>query len=92
MVMSKNILESDARMIKNVKSICCICKRTIEKGDFDPCSLVLIANSENEWREQKEQTFFCHMDCFRKTVNDDGIMYIIEPDFPTNGEIEDEEL
>jgi hypothetical protein len=78
-------------MKKDIKAQCCICKGTIEKSDFDPCSIVLISNSDEEWRDQKEQTFFCHMDCFRKIVNDDGIMYILDPDFSTNGEIEDEE-
>jgi len=77
-------------MKKDIKPLCCICKETIEKDVFDPCSLVLITNSDMEWPDQKEQTFFCHMGCFRRVVNDDNILYILEADFPANRELEEE--
>ena len=58
---------------------------------LDPCALVLVAHTDRHWREQKEQTFPCHFECFRKLVDDDGLMYIAEPDFGCNGDFEDED-
>ena len=74
--------------MKTIKALCIICKEEIENGGFDPCSLVIVAHSDQEWRNRKEQTFFCHMECFRKLVDDDSVLHIINADFPTNGEIE----
>jgi hypothetical protein len=77
-------------MEDKLKIQCCICKETVCSGGLDPCALVIVANADKEWREQKEQTFYCHMECFRKLVNNDGLMYIMQPDFSTNGENQDE--
>jgi hypothetical protein len=57
---------------------------------LDPCALVLVAHVDREWRDQKEQTFYCHFECFRRLVDDDSAMYVMDPDFSTNGEVEDE--
>ena len=75
---------------------CCICKQSmITEGDpdrpFDPCSLILVTNINLESRDQKEQEFPCHFQCFRGLLADDSLMYIMEPDYSTNGEIEDEQ-
>lgn len=75
---------------------CCICKGSLnisaggEAGSLDPCALILVANIDRDWRDQKEQTFYCHFECFRKIVKDDGILYIRDPDYGTKGEMEDE--
>lgn len=73
---------------------CCICKGTLSSqggaSPLDPCTLTLVSNFDLPREGQKEQQFFCHFECFRKTVNDDGIMHIMEPDFSTIGEIEEE--
>lgn len=73
------------------KCNCCICKKGIETGadashPLDPCALVIIGHADKEWEEQKEQTFFCHAECFRNMVNNDNIMYIMDDGFGTNGE------
>ena len=73
---------------------CCICKQTVSAGSgalLDPCALILIGNYERPREEQKEQQFFCHFECFRRLVNNDGVMYIMDSDFSTVGEIELEE-
>ena len=58
---------------------------------LDPCSLVLVSNINLNWRQQKEQEFPCHFDCFRRLVGDDSLMYIMEAGYSTRGEIEDEQ-
>lgn len=73
---------------------CCICKETVSAAAgarFDPCALLLIANYEEAIEAQKEQQFFCHFECFRQILNNDGVLYIMETDFPTRGEIDREE-
>jgi hypothetical protein len=62
---------------------CCICKETIARGEssavpLDPCALLLISNFDKPREDQKEQQFFCHFECFRRMVDNDGIMYIME--------------
>lgn len=74
---------------------CCICKGAMpvagpQEHRLDPCALVIIGHIDREWRDQKEQTFYCHFECFRRLVGDDGVLYIEEADFATNGETEDE--
>ncbi len=75
---------------------CCICKDTIDDGAkghrLDPCAIVIVTNIDNGRRDQREQTFYCHIECFRKTVDDDGVMCIMEKDFSTIGEVEDEDV
>lgn len=74
---------------------CYICKRAIRVGaeaehPLDPCSSVLIGHFDREWKDQKEQTFYCHALCFSKVVSDDSLMYIMDSDYCANGEIEGE--
>jgi hypothetical protein len=85
-----------------IKYQCCICNETVsseaKSSHLDPCALFVISNIDQLRDNQKEQQFFCHFECIRKIVNDDGSLYITEEDFPTMGEIaqedwsEDEEL
>jgi hypothetical protein len=75
---------------------CCICKQPMPRqGDpdrpFDPCEIVLVTNIDRDRRDQKEQDFPCHFECFRRMISEDSILYIMEPDFSTIGEVEDEQ-
>lgn len=68
---------------------CCICRKTVNSESaslLDPCGLILVSNIDLPRDDQKEQEFFCHLECFRQLVNDDGLMYIMESDFSTIGE------
>jgi hypothetical protein len=70
---------------------CCICKETVsskqKSSHLDPCSLFVISNIDKPRDNHKEQQFYCHFECFRKLVNNDGNLYIMADDFPTIGEI-----
>jgi hypothetical protein len=74
---------------------CCICKDTVsserKSSTLDPCALVIVSNIDQPRENQKEQQFFCHFECFRKLVNRDGVLYIMDSDFPTIGEMDAEE-
>ena len=69
---------------------CCICKQPMTHASdqarpLDPCSLVLVSNVDSDRREQREQEFPCHFECFRHLVGDDSLMFIMEPDYSTVG-------
>jgi hypothetical protein len=74
---------------------CYFCGESILKktGDshLDPCAMVFVAHFDKDRRDQKEQQFYCHFECFRKLGVGPNTFYIEEPDFSTIGEIEDEE-
>jgi len=80
-----------------VAAECCICKQgivfevdaeniAIHPEGLDPCALTLVTNVFGPRADQREQEFPCHIECFRRIVNDDSLMYILEPDFSTVGE------
>ena len=75
-----------------IKYGCCFCKETVSSKEktshLDPCALFVTSNIDLPRDDQKEQQFFCHFECFRKLVNDDGMMYIMKDDFSTIGEID----
>ncbi|MDZ4688807.1 MAG: hypothetical protein SH850_27345 [Planctomycetaceae bacterium] len=74
---------------------CVICKGSMpfdgpQAHRLDPCGLVVVGNADRDWRDQRDQTFWCHFECFRRLVGDDGVLYIKDADFATNGEAADE--
>ncbi|WP_395142120.1 hypothetical protein [Armatimonas sp.] len=87
---------NDAEMeTKGPSYHCYICKGSVphfgpHEHELDPCALVIIGHADKEWRDQKEQTFYCHFECFRRLVGDDSILYIKDDDHSTNGEFADE--
>ena len=73
---------------------CCICKETVTKhavSPLDPCSLILVSNIDLPRDDQKEQEFFCHLECFRRLINNDSLMYVMESDAATIGKIKADE-
>jgi hypothetical protein len=72
---------------------CCVCQKTIDASThrLNPCALSLTSNFDAPRGERREQTFFCHIECFRLILADDRILYIVEPDFGTLGEADDED-
>lgn len=83
--------------MSELRFYCYICEETILTGKLaenplDPCASVLIGHSDREWEHQKEQTFFCHANCFGRIVGGDRFMHIMEPDFGTNGDLEKEDV
>lgn len=74
---------------------CIICKGSMpvdgpQAHRLDPCGLVVVGNANRDWREQREQAYWCHFECFRRVIQSDGLLFIADADFSTNGEIADE--
>jgi hypothetical protein len=74
---------------------CYFCKRVVSSikatSHLDPCALIVVSNIDMQRDDEKEQKFYRHFECFRKLVNNDGILYIMEPDQATIGEIAEDE-
>ena len=74
-----------------LKYQCCFCGLGVsaneKSSELDPCSIILIGHYERPQAEQKEQQFFGHFECFRKSIKDESYLYINEPDFPTNSDV-----
>lgn len=56
---------------------CIICGEGIVKEDpHDPCALFLVSNVDKSQMDQKEQTFFCHLNCFQASMKNEKNLYL----------------
>ena len=70
---------------------CLFCGDGIQSGILDPCALQVIAKIDSERDVQKEQTFYCHINCLiQHSAINNGSFYICETNFPTISEIEND--
>jgi len=58
---------------------CWYCGEQIAYEGFDPCAVILVA-SWGDKENEREQQFFAHADCFRKS-GPGTELYILDPDF-----------
>lgn len=74
-----------------IRFVCVFCGETIAPGELDPCALIVVAAIDRPRPKQKEQTFYCHINCLKDRSSVAGSFYITDPDFSSIGEIEHEE-
>lgn len=78
---------------KTIQYQCIICKNTIAPEQhvlkLDPCALIVVSNINKAVNQQKEQTFFCHFECFKHIVNDESLLYLTTLSTPAEREAED---
>ena len=98
-----NKMQSTGTSTHKAGAHCCLCKQSIDfevdanniainAEGSDPCGIGFVTNVFGPRGDQREQWFYCHAECFRRIVNDDSIMYILEPDMSTIGECDEERL
>lgn len=58
---------------------CWYCQREIEYAGLDRCEVIIVANWAEEGR-QKEQQFFAHAECFRRSGSGSDL-YVFDDDF-----------
>jgi len=73
-----------------VRAHCFVCKQRIEERGLDPCAVLLATNAYGTRDLQREQEFPCHVECFRRILNEDQIFEIAKADYPTVGEMQRE--
>ena len=71
---------------------CCFCYEGIElstegEAALDRCALTVTAHYDRSRKHQKEQTFYCHIRCFKERMHDPRVLELTEPDCATFGEI-----
>lgn len=49
--------------------ICCFCNKDINSDNINPCALNILINWDKTIEEQNGQTFWCHLECFRKSLH-----------------------
>lgn len=52
---------------------CCFCGEGIGDSEvkfhpLDPCAVIVVANWQQDPSRQAEQQYFCHLECFKKAV------------------------
>jgi hypothetical protein len=76
-----------------MKCQCFVCKESIENNDnsgLDPCAVTICTNMDQDASEQRSQTFFCHLECFKKVHNDNSTLYLESMSAPK--EMEEERI
>ena len=59
---------------------CCLCGESIDRDSgIDPCGVTIFSKVDTDKNEQ-EQTFFCHLDCFRNSMDAGAREYLIFED------------
>jgi len=48
---------------------CCFCGENIVSDDINPCDINILTNWDKSIKKQNNQTFWCHLDCFREKLH-----------------------
>lgn len=56
---------------------CCFCNKSIKISKIDPCDINIMANWDKPQGEKKDQTFWCHYECFRSKMHIDVEKYLV---------------
>lgn len=57
-------------MIKILKYRCCFCNKMIEPNQINPCDLNILANIDKPKDRSENQSFYCHVECFKSCLHD----------------------
>ncbi len=49
--------------------LCSFCNEGIESTHIDPCDLTILINCDKSQNEQHNQTFWCHLECFKQALH-----------------------
>lgn len=55
---------------------CCFCGKIIESTNFDPCSINVVINFDNNKKKQDRQDFLCHLVCFKNNIAPSVSVYL----------------
>ncbi|MCX5925494.1 MAG: hypothetical protein NT124_04360 [Candidatus Dependentiae bacterium] len=55
---------------------CCFCGESIESNKTDPCDINVLINIDKQKDKQYNQTFYCHLMCFKKVITSRVPLYL----------------
>lgn len=53
------------------KLLCCFCNNIIISDEKNPCDINISTNWDKSKTRQKNQFFWCHINCFRNVLHSD---------------------
>ena len=56
--------------MKDIRYRCCFCNELIQSTNVDPCDINILINCDKSKDKQDTQTFWCHIECFRRSLHD----------------------
>lgn len=60
-----------------LKYRCCFCNNMIKSTEVDPCDLNILINIDKPKDKQDNQTFYCHINCFREKLHTDILKMLV---------------
>jgi hypothetical protein len=61
----------------NAGVTCCFCNESIKITKIDPCDINIMTNWDEPQGKKKDQTFWCHYECFRNKMHTDVEKYLV---------------
>jgi len=55
---------------ENLDLLCCFCNQGTESSKINPADINIQINFDKSKDQQYNQTFFCHVECFREKLHD----------------------
>lgn len=55
--------------MNELKFTCCFCVGGIASSKTDPCDLNVLVNIDEPKQKQYNQTFYCHLQCFKEKLS-----------------------
>ena len=63
--------------MNDIGFMCCFCDKNIESTNVDPCDLNILINLDKSKEYQDNQTFYCHIECFREKLHKNIHNYLV---------------
>lgn len=57
-------------MVQKLNYRCCFCYQLIKSSPVDPSDLNILINIDKDKEYQENQSFYCHINCFRERLNE----------------------
>jgi hypothetical protein len=58
-------------VMQELKYRCCFCNMLIESDNVNPCDLNILINIDKPKDKQDNQTFYCHIACFKEKLHEE---------------------
>lgn len=55
---------------ENLNLLCCFCNKDIKSSKINPTEINILINFDKSKDLQHEQSFFCHVECFREKLHE----------------------
>lgn len=57
--------------------LCCFCNENIKSDEINPCDLNILTNWDKSTDKQHNQTFWCHLACFREKLHQKMQLHLV---------------